>query len=125
MHTAHLSWFKIYHRFYSPTFTSTESLDLEKVSKEGVADEVALLRVGIRRLFAMAQVSTTPAEWATILDAIGTASVRIAGLLRTQRMIEGGQSNLSEVLSQALTEVCNELPWRGKVYFEVQNNILW
>ena len=79
-----------------------------------MADEVALLRVGIRRLFAMTQVSTTPAEWAMILDAIGTASVRIAGLLRAQRMIEGGQSNLSEALSQALTEVCNELPSKNQ-----------
>lgn len=110
--------------FYSPTFTSTESLDLEAAQIEGVADEVGLLRVGIRRLFAMPQVSTNPAEWATIFDAFGTASVLIAGLLRTQRMFEGGQSNPSEALSRALTEVCNELRWRGKVYCEMQNNIL-
>jgi len=97
------------HGFYSVKFTASESQDLEAALSEGVGDEVTLLRVGIRRLFELAGKSADAGEWASMLDAIGMASVRIAGLLKTQRLIEGGQSSLSDALSQALNEVCNDV----------------
>ena len=100
------------HGFYSPRFTSAENLDLDAAAPVGVSDEIALLRVGMRRLFELAQEGETApgaAEWAAVLDALGVAAVRISGLLRTQKLIEGGQSKLSDALSTALSEVCGEI----------------
>lgn len=97
------------HGFYSSKFTADESQDLQAALSVGVDDEVTLLRVGVRRLFELAGTSADAGEWASMLDAIGMASVRIAGLLKMQRMIEGGQSSLSDALSQALNEVCNDV----------------
>jgi hypothetical protein len=97
------------HGFYSAAMRPGEVADLDALEAEGLLDEIALVRVGIRRLFEVAGDSKAPGELASALEVIGSASVKLAGLLRTQRMIAGGQSSLSDALSQALGEVCGEL----------------
>lgn len=97
------------HGFYSPAFKSGEGEALEALGEAGVRAEVDMLRVSLRRLFQAAGELADPGDMASTLEAMASVSVTIAGLLKTQRLIEGGQSSLSDALSQALGEVCGEL----------------
>jgi uncharacterized protein YjcR len=102
------------HGFYAANFKPEENDQLGAVPENSLLDEIKLLRVAIRRLFGLASSKETLEEWTIAIEAIGVASVRLAGLLKAHKLISGSQSNLSDALSVALSEVCNELPQGGK-----------
>jgi hypothetical protein len=102
------------HGFYSPSFRAEEVNDLATLGEGGVMGEVDMLRVCLRRLFSMVGEMQAAGEVASTLETMASASTTIAGLLKAQRLIEGGQSNLSDALSQALGEVCGELSCANK-----------
>lgn len=98
------------HGFYSQRFKPLELRDLECVLAEGLEDEIALLRVTIRRVFDLASEEGEDTEtWFKVLSTLGLASTRLAGLVRTQKMIRGDNSLVATALTQALGEVCDEL----------------
>ena len=98
------------HGFYSPRFSPLELRDLDTALADGLDDEIALLRVTIRRVFDLATDEGEDSEtWFKALSTLGMASTRLAGLLRTQKIIQGDTSSVASALSQALGEVCDEL----------------
>jgi len=98
------------HGFYSPRFSPLELHDLDSALVDGLDDEIALLRVAIRRVFDLASDEGENSEtWFRTLSTLGLASARLAGLLRTQKIIQGDTSSVASALSQALGEVCDEL----------------
>ena len=98
------------HGFYSRRFSSLELRDLDTALADGLDDEIALLRVTIRRVFDLATDEGEDSEtWFKALSTLGMASTRLAGLLRTQKIIQGDTSSVASALSQALGEVCDEL----------------
>jgi len=98
------------HGFYSRRFNPLEVDDLDAALHEGVEDEIALLRVTIRRVFDLASEEGEDTEtWFKALSTLGLASTRLAGLVRTQKIIQGDSSSVASALSQALGEVCDEL----------------
>lgn len=98
------------HGFYSQRFSPLELRDLECALANGLEDEIALLRVTIRRVFDLANEEGEDAEtWFKALSTLGLASTRLAGLVRTQKMIQGDSSSVATALTQALGEVCDEL----------------
>jgi hypothetical protein len=98
------------HGFYSRRFNPLEINDLDVALREGVEDEIALLRVTIRRVFDLAtQEGDDPETWCKALSTLGLASSRLAGLVRTQKLIKGDSSSVASALSQALGEVCDDL----------------
>ena len=98
------------HGFYSPRFSPLEARDLDVALRDGVEDEIALLRVTIRRVFDLATEEGEDTEtWFKALSTLGLASTRLAGLVRTQKIIQGDSSSVASALSQALGEVCDEL----------------
>ena len=97
------------HGFYSRKFRDLESEDLETALREGLGDEIALMRVMIRRVFDFANDNAADLEgWTGTLSALGAASTRLAGMLRTQKLLGGGDSEALTALSQALGEVTRE-----------------
>ncbi len=98
------------HGFYSRRFNCLELRDLDTALADGLDDEIALLRVTIRRVFDLATDEGEDSEtWFKALSTLGMASTRLAGLLRTQKIIQGDTSSVASALSQALGEVCDEL----------------
>lgn len=98
------------HGFYSKRFSPLEKQDLDAMLGEGLQDEIALLRVTIRRVFDLAtQEGENSETWLKALSTLGLASARLASLLRTQKNIQGDTSSVASALSQALGEVCGEL----------------
>jgi len=97
------------HGFYSRKFRDLESEDLETALREGLGDEIALMRVMIRRVFDFANDNAGDLEgWTGTLSALGAASTRLAGMLRTQKLLGGSDSEALSALSQALGEVTRE-----------------
>ena len=98
------------HGFYSRRFDKLETSDLDIALLNGLDDEIALLRVIIRRVFNYSSSGKQDlATWSTALETLGAASTRLAHLLRTQRLLTGQEANgMSAALSQALTEVTKE-----------------
>jgi hypothetical protein len=96
------------HGFYAAHFKAGETEALGALGEGGVQDEIDMLRVTMRRLFGMIDQAEEPAAIAATLEILANVSTTIAGLLKSQRLIEGGQSSLSDALSQALSEVTSE-----------------
>ncbi len=98
------------HGFYSPGFRPNEAADLEEVAGDiHLTDEISMMRVIIRRVFERAEECAGLEEWSMLLGSLGSASTRLAGLLRTQKLLDGGGSDVADALSQALREVTSEL----------------
>lgn len=109
------------HGFYSRRFRDIEAADLEGALQDGLGDEIALMRVMIRRVFEYANEEAgdlgssgkSPSEclaaWSGALSALGAASTRLAGLLRTQKLLGGNEGDVMAALRTALSEVTQEL----------------
>jgi hypothetical protein len=97
------------HGFYASTFTSSENEDLEAVIAQNLDDEITMLRVALRRTFEVVASSADADAACFALSALGQASIRLAGLLKTQRMLQGsGSVDVAAALNQALGEVVKE-----------------
>ena len=105
------NWNAFKHGFYSRRFKPLEVRDLESVLADGLEDEISLLRVIIRRVFEFANEEENQdlSIWTAALNTLGAASTRLAGLLRTQQLINGGSEDLVSTLSQALGQVAHEI----------------
>jgi hypothetical protein len=93
------------HGFYSRRFTRQEVEDLENALREGLQDEITLLRVQIRRLADVSGEETDQKGAIQTLTAIGLGCTRLARMVRAQRALGGGASSDAMSLSEALDEV--------------------
>ncbi|HEX7394242.1 MAG TPA: hypothetical protein VF313_04880 [Anaerolineaceae bacterium] len=98
------------HGFYSCKFKTEEIADLDVLgSSDKLQDEIVLLKVVIRRVWEMASSQATSLDsWAMALNVLGMAMTRQAGLLRVQAMMGGGNSEITNAISQAIREVTDE-----------------
>lgn len=96
------------HGFYSRQFRLGEATDLDEVKKPGLENEIDMLRVVTRRLFALAGDCEDPEELATVLNALGMASGRLGGLIRTQWLISGMADQTEDELAEALSKLYEE-----------------
>lgn len=99
------------HGFYSHRFNRLELKDLGTVVTDGLDDEIALLRVVMRRVFEFADSGEkTLDDWSMTLSTLGAAATRLAGLLRSQQLMSGGKSgDVVNLLSQAIGRISHEL----------------
>lgn len=98
------------HGFYSTAMHKGEIQDLEKAAN-GVADEIKLMRVVIRRVAILAREETNRTELLELLSTLGAAGVRLASMLRTQKVYfeEGEQSMFRRALSEAIEIAVDEI----------------
>jgi hypothetical protein len=98
------------HGFYSRKFKTIEINDLDVLeANNNLQDEILLLKVVIRRVWEMASTSAVDLDsWAMALGVLGMAMTRQAGLLRVQAMMGGGNSEITNAISQAIREVTDE-----------------
>ena len=88
-----------------------ELSDLEAVNAEGLQDEIAAMRIFIRRFIASSAqgAALAPCPDLVFLDAMGLAATRLACLLKTQKLLDRQSPQASDDLGQALAEVIKEL----------------
>ncbi len=99
--------------FYTRHLSQQDLADLEAALANGLQDEIAMLRLVIRRVFEHASDAELDlAAWSETLDTLGAASARLARLLRTQKDLGGESQGVSQALSQALGEVIHEMGLR-------------
>ncbi len=97
------------HGFYASSFTSTEAADLDAVLAQNLDDEISMLRVALRRTFEVVANAENADAACFALSALGQASTRLAGLLKTQRLLQGsGSVDVAAALNQALGDVVKE-----------------
>ena len=98
------------HGFYSRRFTASEAEDLEARLCEGISDEVAMLRVVVRRLFDASSDDDQDLEkLMTTINTLGMAAIRIGSLLRLQHMLGAKEDDTTSVINQALKDIAKEL----------------
>jgi hypothetical protein len=103
------------HGYYSRLFRPLEADDLEAILRDGLEDEIAMLRVITRRVFELADNQEDIESSIKTLSALGVAATRLARLLEAQKSLGGGDRTL-QMLSQALNEIRDERrdKWQNK-----------
>jgi hypothetical protein len=96
------------HGYYSRQFRDQECADLESLRDTGLRDEIGMMRVFIRRVIRFADGVDSLDEAISVLRILGIASSKLAGLLRTQKMLGEDTDAVTEALSSALSEVIKE-----------------
>jgi hypothetical protein len=99
------------HGFYTKNFSLAERRGLQAANGVVLGDEIALLRVLIRRFAEQIQSSPgiAPSESAQHLAVVSEAMLRLASLMRTDHMLGGSQSStFIKQLSLVLEEITNE-----------------
>jgi len=100
------------HGFYTKNFSLAERQGLEATKEIVLADEIALLRVLIRRFSGqvLASQGVPLNESAQHLAVISEAMLRLASLLRTNHMLGGSETgDLTQELSLVLAEIYAEM----------------
>lgn len=100
------------HGFYSGKFTPLELTDLETALGDGLGDEIALLRVMIRR-FSEAinnEDNLDLDEASKHLTTVGSSMVRLSGLLTADRVLSGSDdSAVMRAIQSAVSEFTEDL----------------
>jgi len=99
------------HGFYTKNFSLAELRGLQASEGIVLGDEIALLRVLIRRFAEeiLSSQGAAPIETAQHLAVVSEAMLRLASLLRTDHMLGGAQSStFIKQLSLVLEEITNE-----------------
>ena len=105
------------HGFYTTNFSPAERKGLEGVKGVVLEEEIALLRVLIRRFAekVLASEDAPTHESGHHLAVISEAMLRLASLLRTHHMLGGSEADaLGEALSLALDAVYAEMALEGR-----------
>ena len=87
-----------------------ELRDLDNILNDGLVDEIALLRVLMRRFFDLANKKSkmTMDEWGQVLSLLGDAGSKLSAMLRTQYLLTGNKSNSVDLLLRAIGEFAAE-----------------
>ena len=96
------------HGFYSRQFRERELTDLEEIDAEGLENEIAMLRVMIRRLMEMVNNCDNLDQLNAVVGTLGMASSRLASMLRTESFIDKKQE-IDDEISRGLHAAAIEL----------------
>ena len=88
-----------------------ELSDLSNVLSENLDDEIALLRIIIRRVFEYADnEAVTLSDWMSTLSTLAASATRLSGLLRTQHQLTGKKSGdeFLEIIKESIRETARK-----------------
>jgi len=97
------------HGYYSRLFHASEASDLTDDDSTSLEPEITLLRVMMRRTMQLADGIDDLSQATRVLDALGAAAGRLAGLLRAQKSLGDRHSQLADEISTAIQQVNAEL----------------
>ncbi len=94
--------------FYSKQYQKRELTALEEA--ENLQEEIGRMRVVTRRLLDMARGCKDMKELVSVLNTLGLASTRVAGLMKTQKFLGGNRDRLDEMIDNVIDEVTKDWP---------------
>jgi hypothetical protein len=95
--------------FYARMFSEEEIIDLESMLATGLDDEIAMLRVILRRYYCVATAGETLEDMGTALDRVSLVTTRLAALVKAQYTLkEQRRGEVSEFISKAIDIVNKE-----------------
>jgi hypothetical protein len=97
------------HGFYASRMPRADVKDLESCTFDGLTEEIAVMRVAIRRVIELSAGAKTFPEALDLLRILSLASLSLTRLVRAQQLISPPQNSFELALSQAITEVAAEL----------------
>jgi hypothetical protein len=95
------------HGFYSPRFRKAEIQDLESTDTAALKDEIAMLRVCLRRAMEWSPHIQSLPEATDFLRVVSLATSSLSRLVRTQKLVAGSEMDIA--FQAALDEVTREL----------------
>jgi hypothetical protein len=98
------------HGFYARRFRPDEANDLEARRAVGLEDEIALLRVQIRRYFQKVSKEKSAEKTGEALDRLGLALSRLGRMVKTQAGLktEDDKAEFDRTVSEVVTEILRE-----------------
>lgn len=98
------------HGFYSETFRAGENEHLENAEiAEGLQDEITMMRVITRRVLQLAQGTEDLDEAMHLLNTMGMAAIRLASLLRIQKLLGANEDKVGQALTAMLTDAIEKI----------------
>lgn len=97
------------HGFYSRHFRQLEAADLEFALSNGLQDEIAMLRVSLRRLFELSDDADNPDDASKVLATLGLACTHLANMLRTQKILTGEEKSSDDAITLAIQQLMLEI----------------
>lgn len=98
------------HGFYSRYLRQQELDDLDLIDVASFTSEIAMLRAATRRLLELADGITDLDKAMALLNTLGQAAQRLAGMIYKAHLVAGNQDgNVAEALSEALANVVKEM----------------
>ena len=94
---------------YSPLIHAGETIDFNGDETSSLQHEITLLRVMIRRTMQLADGIHDLHEAIRLLDSLGAAMGRLSTLLRAQKSLSEGHSQLTDEISIAIQHANAEL----------------
>ena len=95
--------------FYADRLSAAERLQIEAGLARTLESEIVMLRIFMRRVLGLSTGVEEPDQALRLLQALGLAATRLAGLLKTQRELTGSEAQSLEVFYRALNEVLEEM----------------
>ena len=83
-------------------------MDLEEAGN--LQEEIGMMRVVTKRLLEMARGCKEMGELISVLNTLGLASTRVAGLMKTQKILGGNRDRLDELMDIVRDEVLKDRP---------------
>jgi hypothetical protein len=93
--------------------------DLDDDSPGDLLQEIGMLRMAIRRLIQLSEKDETVDYAIDVVEALSSASARLARMMVIQKTIAGGSSRIDKAIQQALKELVAE----GKIQFKGRKRI--
>lgn len=90
------------HGFYAKHFRHDELAALAETTAQNLNGEIGLSRVAARRVLALLDDAENAQERVALLNAITTAAMRVASLLKTKKYLSGESDDMGAALQEAL-----------------------
>ena len=97
------------HGFYSRNWKYRDCKGLEDVDPVSLTDEIALMRVCIRRLSESIAAAASYEEQLRFIRTLSHAIYALNRMVRTQKAIMPPEGDLQQILSEALRDITREL----------------
>ena len=96
------------HGFYARRFPKTELADLENHNFTGLAEEIALMRLLIRRLVEQTRDLTDLNQTLLLVRAVCLAAGNLNRLLKTHQLLSSASSDLEQSILDAFQRLADE-----------------
>jgi hypothetical protein len=97
------------HGFYSRQYDRLDLADLEAYNFAGLADEIALMRVFIRRVVDLGRDVDDLSQAVSLLRVLCLASASLSRLLKTQKLLTLGEDEFTQTIHRVLEEINREM----------------